>query len=138
MSVSRLIAGSVGTVLVGILAGFILSSVVGVMAQDAGVFGSGESNVARAYMVGLLQQDPSAVTNIRPTQDIAQRAMDLQGAQQSRNTTIQPLSLTYMGGASMNGVSIHIYAVGLRTSSGVDQFFPLALTISSGKVIRSE
>jgi len=33
---------------------------------------------------------------------------------------------------------VHIYAVGLRTAQGVDQFFPLALTVSGGKVVRSE
>jgi hypothetical protein len=33
---------------------------------------------------------------------------------------------------------VQIYAVGLRNSQGVDQFFPLALTISGGKVVRSE
>jgi hypothetical protein len=135
---SRLIASSVGTVFVGVLAGFILSAVVGVMAENSGFFGSGESPVARAYMLGLLQQNPAAVTNIRPTQDVAQRAMDLQGAEQSKSTTIEPLSLTYLGGSSLSGISIHIYAVGLRSGSGVDQFFPLALTVSSGKVVRSE
>jgi hypothetical protein len=138
MALSRLIAGSVGTVIVGILAGFVLASVVGVVAQDFGFFSSGESPVARQYMLGLLTQNPSAVTNIRPTRDIAQRAIELQGAQQGRNTSIQPLSLTYLGGGSMGSISIHIYAVGLRSGSGVDQFFPLALTITGGKVLRSE
>ena len=133
-----MIAGSVGTVIVGILAGFVIASVIGVVAQDSGLFSSGESPVARQYMLGLLEQNPAAVTNIRPTQDIAQRAMELQGAQQSRNTSVQPLSLTYLGGGSMGSISVHIYAVGLRSASGVDQFFPLALTISGGKVLRSE
>jgi hypothetical protein len=38
----------------------------------------------------------------------------------------------------MGGYSVHIYAVGLRNAQGVDQFFPLALTVFGGKVIRSE
>jgi hypothetical protein len=138
MSVSRIISGSVGTVIVGLLTGFVFASVVGVVAQDVGFLSSGESPVARQYMLGLLQQDPGAVTNIRPAQDVTQRAMELQGAQQSRNTNIVPLSLTYLGSGSMGSVSVHLYAVGLRSSSGVDQFFPLALTVVSGKVIRSE
>ena len=46
--------------------------------------------------------------------------------------------LTYIGGASAGSYSVHIYAVGLRTAQGVDQFFPLALTVSGGKVVRSE
>ena len=41
-------------------------------------------------------------------------------------------------GATVGGYSVHIYAVDLRNSQGVDQFFPLALTVSGGKVVRSE
>jgi hypothetical protein len=132
------LAGSVGTVLVGILFGFVAASAVGTFAENEGFFTSGESPVAHAYMLGLLQQDPGAVTDIRPAQGIAQRAMEFQGAEQRRSTAIQPLSLTYLGGGSMGSVSVHLYAVGLRNSSGVDQFFPLALTVLNGKVVRSE
>lgn len=133
-------AGSVGTVLVGALIGFFIASAIGLIVQDNGLFGgNGESPVARAYMLGLLQRDPSSMTSIRPQQGIAQRAAELQGAASSRSgQSIQPLSLTYLGGMSMGQVSVHIYAVGLRSTSGVDQFFPLALTIAGGKVIRSE
>jgi len=138
--VTRLFGGTVATVLVGILAGFILSSAVGLFIQDSGVFGgSGESPVARAYMLGLLQRDPSSMSSVRPQQGIAQRAAELQGAESSRTGSgMQPLSLTYIGGATIGQFSVHIYAVGMRTSSGVDQFFPLALTIAGGKVMRSE
>jgi len=124
----RLIAGSAGTLLVGMFAGFVLASAVGVFIQDSGLFGaSGESPIARAYI------------GIRPNQSIAQRAAELQGADTSRTTaSIQPLSLTYIGGAGVGSYSVHIYAVGLRTAQGVDQFFPLALTVSGGKVVRSE
>jgi hypothetical protein len=136
----RLIAGSTGTLLVGMFAGFLIASAVGVFVQDSGLFGaSGESPIARAYMLGLLQRDPSAIAGIRPNQSISQRAAELQGADTSRTTsTIQPLSLTYIGGATVGSFSVHIYAVGLRNSQGVDQFFPLALTVSGGKVVRSE
>jgi len=100
---------------------------------------SGESPIARAYMLGLLQRDPNSIVGIRPNQSIAQRAAELQGADTSRTTSsIQPLSLTYIGGATVGTYSVHIYAVGLRTAQGVDQFFPLALTVSGGKVVRSE
>jgi hypothetical protein len=136
--VSRLIGGAVGTVLVGVLAGFVASSIVGIVVQDSGVMGgNGESPIARSYMLGLLQQDPALLTNVRPAQDITSRAKELQGTQ-TRNTAITPLSLTYLGGGSAGPVSVHIYAVGLRNPSGVDQFFPLALTVLNGKVIRSE
>jgi hypothetical protein len=121
-------------------AGFLVASFVGVIVQDSGLFGtSGESPVARAYMLGLLQRDPNAIVGIRPNQSIAQRAVELQGADTSRSSAaIQPLSLTYIGGATVGSYSVHIYAVGIRSASGTDQFFPLALTVSGGKVVRSE
>ena len=139
MAVQRLISGWAGTLLIGVLSGFIVASVVGIFVQDSGLFGaSGESPVTRAYMLGLLQRDPGSITGIRPNPDIAQRALELQGAEQTRSTTMQPLSLTYLGGASLGRLSVHIYAVGMRGSSGTDQFFPLALTVVAGKVVRSE
>ena len=129
-----------GTLLVGMLTGFILASAAGVIVQDSGLFGtSGESPIARAYMLGLLQRDPNSIVGIRPNQSIAQRAAELQAADTSRTTaSIQPLSLTYIGGATVGSYSLNIYAVGLRNAQGVDQFFPLALTVSGGTVIRSE
>jgi len=136
----RLIAGSAGTLLVGMFAGFVIASAVGVFVQDSGLFGaSGESPVARAYMLGLLQRDPNSIVGIRPNQSIAQRAAELQGADTSRTTsTIQPLSLTYIGGATVGGYSVHIYAFDLRNSHGGAQFFPLALSASVGAVVRTE
>jgi hypothetical protein len=136
---TRALTGTVGTVLVGALIGFFVASAVGIFVQDSGVFGgNGESPVARAYMLGLLQRDPNSISSIRPQQGIAQRAAELQGASSRSSSTTQPLSLTYLGGGSAGPLSVQIYAVGVRTSSGVDQFFPLALTIAGGKVVRSE
>src|SRR5213083_3788166 len=119
----RLISGWVGTLLVGALFVFVIASAAGVVVQDSGLFGaSGESPIARAYMLGLLERNPNSIVGIRPNQSIAQRAAELQGADTSRTTTsIQPLSLTYIGGASVGSYSVHIYAVGLRTAQGVDQ-----------------
>jgi hypothetical protein len=136
----RLIAGSAGTLLVGVLTGFVIASAIGVLVQDSGLFGaSSESPIARAYMLGLLQRDPNSIVGIRPNQSIAQRAAELQAADSSRTTAqIQTLSLTYIGGASVGSYSVHIYAVGMRSAQGVDQFFPLALTVYGGKVRRSE
>jgi len=130
----------VGTLLVGMLAGYVIAAAAGVFIQDSGLFGaSGESPVARTYMLALLQRDPNSIVGIRPNQSIAQRAAELQAADSSRTTAqIQPLSLTYIGGATVGIYSVHIYAVGLRNSQGVDQFFPLALTVYGGKVQRSE
>jgi len=122
------------------LAGYVIAAAAGVFIQDSGLFGaSGESPVARTYMLGLLQRDPNSIVGIRPNQSIAQRAAELQAADSSRTTAqIQPLSLTYIGGATVGVYSVHIYAVGIRNAQGVDQFFPLALTVYGGKVQRSE
>ena len=122
------------------LAGYVIAAAAGVFIQDSGLFGaSGESPVARTYMLGVLQRDPNSIVGIRPNQSIAQRAAELQAADSSRTTAqIQPLSLTYIGGATVGVYSVHIYAVGIRNAQGVDQFFPLALTVYGGKVQRSE
>jgi hypothetical protein len=73
--------------LVGMLAGFVIASAVGVFVQDSGLFGaSAESPIARAYMLGLLQRDPSSIVGIRPNQIIAQRGAELKGADASRTT----------------------------------------------------
>jgi hypothetical protein len=135
-----LIAGSAGTLLVGMFTGFVIASAVGVFIQDSGLFGaSGESPVTRTYMLGLLQLDPNSIVGIRPNQSIAQRAADLQGADTSRATQqITPLSLTYLGGGSVGAYSVHIYAVDYRNGQGVTQFFPLALPVNGGKVVRRE
>src|SRR5437879_13776650 len=136
----RLVAGSAGTLLVGMFAGFVIASAVGVFIQDSGMFGaSGESPIARAYMLGLLQRDPNSIVGIRPNQSIAQRAAELPGADTSRTTaSIQPLSLTYIGAATVGTYSVPIYAVGLRNSQGVDQFFPLPLPVSGRQVVRRD
>ena len=122
------------------LAGYVIAAAAGVFIQDSGLFGaSGESPVAWTYMLGRLQRDTDSIVGIRPNQSIAQRASELQAADSSRTTgQIQPLSLTYIGGATVGVYSVHIYAVGIRNAQGVDQFFPLALTVYGGKVQRSE
>src|SRR5881392_527289 len=92
----RLIAGSAGTLLVGMFAGFVIASAVGVFIQDSGLFGaSGESPVARAYMLGLLQRDPNSIVGIRPNQSIAQRAAELQGADTSHHV-VHPAALAHL------------------------------------------
>lgn len=138
----RALQDPIGTLVLGVLTGFILSSVAGVFIQDSGLFGSNaESPITRAYMLGLLQRDPGSVVGIQPDKGVARRAVDLQGAESARSAvTIQPLSLTYLGGASVTGFSVHIYAVDIRTSDGRNEFWSAALTVrqSDRKVIRLE
>lgn len=128
----------VATLFIGAFAGYVLAALVGTVLQDNGLLGSGESAQARAYMIGLLERDPDSVTALRPKGDIVQRATEIQTAEQSRSSTMKPLTLTYLGGGTVGRISVHIYAVAMRASNGRDQFFPLALTIIGGKVVRSE
>ena len=138
MGSTRPLAPFVAILLVGLLAGWIVTAVVGLVFQDNGLVGSGESPEARAYMIGLLERNPDSIAQLRPHGDVVQRAIEFQSAEQSKQTTMKPLSLTYLGGATMGRISVHIYAVGMRAANGRDQFFPLALTLVGGKVVRSE
>jgi hypothetical protein len=123
---------------VGALFGWLVTGVVGSFVQDKALFGSGESAEARDYMIGLLERNPDSIAALRPHGDVVQRAIEFQSAEQSKQTSMKPLSLTYLGGGTMGRISVHIYAVGMRASNGRDQFFPLALTLVGGKVVRSE
>src|SRR5437762_13019946 len=107
------------------LAGYVIAAAAGVFIQDSGLFGaSGESPVARTYMLGVLQRDPNSIVGIRPNQSIAQRACELQAADSSRTTAqIRPLSLTAIGGATVGACSVHIYPVDRRNAQGDDQLF---------------
>jgi hypothetical protein len=138
----RALSDPIGTVLIGVFTGFILASIFGIVIQDSGLFGSNaESPVTRAYMLGVLQRDPNSTAGIAPDKSVAGRAADLQGADVARTTmTIQPISLTYLGGASVTGFSVHIYAVDIRTSEGTNEFWSAALTVrqSDHKVVRFE
>ena len=135
-------ASPVGTLLVGVLMGFILASVAGVFIQESGLFGTNaESPVSRAYILGLLQRDPNSMAGAAPDKGVAARAVDLQGAEVARTTrAIQPLSLTYLGGASVSGYSVHIYAIDMRTADGMTDFWSAAVTVRQAdhRVIRLE
>ena len=47
-------------------------------------------------------------------------------------------SLTYLGGRTAGALAVHVYAIEIRAANGQRQFFPLALTLVSGKVVRRE
>jgi hypothetical protein len=127
---------------VGVLTGFILASIFGVFVQDTGLFGtSAESPITRSYVLGMLERDPSSMAVAQPDKSVAAKAVDLQGAEAAKSTrAIQPISLTYLGGASVAGYAVHIYAIDMRTSDGQTDFWSAALTErqSDHKVIRLE
>jgi hypothetical protein len=88
-------------------------------------------------MMALLQRESESLSQLRPARDVISRALEQQNASQ-QSTEVKPLSLTYLGGGSSGRISVHIYAVEIQAGSGQYQFFPLALTIVGGKVVRVE
>jgi hypothetical protein len=124
--------------IVGGLMGYALTGVATTMVADSGVLGgSGESNDAHKYMMALLQRESDSLSQLRPTRDVVSRALEAQNASQQAQD-VKPLSVTYLGGGSSGQLSVHIYAVEIQAGGGQYQFFPLALTIVGGKVVRVE
>jgi hypothetical protein len=128
----------IAMLLVGGLVGYVGTAFTTTMVADSGILGGGgESNDAHKYMMALLQRESESLSQLRPARDVISRALEQQNASQ-QSTEVKPLSLTYLGGGSSGRISVHIYAVEIQAGSGQYQFFPLALTIVGGKVVRVE
>lgn len=125
------------TILMGALLGYVGAALVGAVFQERGVVGTGESPEARQFMISLLASDPDSIAALTPERDVVSRAAQFQQTQEGRGQWV-PISLTYLGGASQGRLSVHMYAVEMRTTSGQNRFFPLALTLVNGKVVRRE
>lgn len=124
--------------IVGGLMGYAGTAFATTLVADSGILGGGgESNDAHKYMIALLQRESESLSRLRPTRDVVSRALEQQNASQQRQD-VKPLSVTYLGGGSSGRISVHIYAVELQAGGGQYQFFPLALTIVGGKVVRVE
>lgn len=133
--VPSIVSTAIGTILVGVLIGYVLSAGVSSFVQDQGWFASsGEAPEARAYMVALLQRQSDSLAALRPRQDVVSQALAAQSTSQSTNSA-KPLSLTYLGGATSGRLSVQIYAVEVRANDGSQQLFPLALTLLGGRVV---
>jgi hypothetical protein len=128
---------AIGTLLVGALLGYIVSALAGPLVEDSGLIGNGESPHARAYIIGLLQSDPESLAALTPGRGIVARALQFKNVAASQGT-ITPISLTFLGGKNKNGITVNMYAIEVKNSSGRNTFFPLALTLVGGKVIRRE
>lgn len=124
------------TVAVGVLFGFLFAAFAGPMwAQSVGA--SNESPEARSFMLGLLRDDPDALVRLRPSRDVASRAFELKSAGGAQILRTNPVSLTYLGGGSQGPLRVDIYAVQLRIGEET-RYFPLALTLIGGKVVRTD
>ena len=120
----------------GALFGFVVGAVGGGLLEERSPF-SHESAAARQYMISLLEQEPQSLIALTPRSDVVSRAMQFASAEGTAGT-ITPLSLTYLGGKSSGLLSVHAYAIEVRSADGQRQFFPLALTLVGGKVVRRE
>ncbi|MEX2046738.1 MAG: hypothetical protein WEE03_06205 [Chloroflexota bacterium] len=124
--------------IIGGLIGYALTGLTTTVVADSGIFGGGgESNEAHKYMMAFVDRESESLSRLGPAQDVVSRALQQQNVSQ-QTQTVEPLSLTYLGGGSAGRISVHIYAVELQASGGQYQFFPLSLTIVGGRVQRVE
>jgi len=136
--ISPLVRTALAMLLVGGLIGYVGTAFTTTLVADSGILGGGgESSDAHKYMIALLQRETDSLSQLRPTRDVISRALEQQNASQQASD-VKPLSVTYLGGSSSGRISVHIYAVEIQASGGQYQFFPLALTIVGGKVVRVE
>ncbi|MDE3113734.1 MAG: hypothetical protein KGN00_09610 [Chloroflexota bacterium] len=123
--------------LVGGMLSFVVTALGSGLAEEKAIFGVHESSAARQYMISLLENEPQSLISLLPKTDVVSRA--LQFAQsESAAGQIRPISLTYLGGRTSGSLSVFMYAIEVRADNGQRQFFPLALTLSGGRVIRRE
>jgi hypothetical protein len=123
---------------VGGLVGYAATGFTTTIVADSGILGGGgESSDAHKYVMALLQRESESLAQLQPSRDVVSRALQQQSVSQ-QPTSAKPLTVTYLGGSSSGRISVHIYAVELQATGGQYQFFPLALTVVGGKVVRVE
>jgi hypothetical protein len=126
---------AVGTVLVGMLVGYMLAASVSYVITERGWFAnSGEPPEARAYMLAFLQRESDNLAALRPQQDVVSKALSEQMTQTSAGQ-VKALSLTYLGGQSSGPISVQVYAVEARAGDGTQGLITYALTLVGGKVV---
>ena len=124
--------------IVGGLIGYAGTAFTTTLVVDSGILGGGgESSDAHKYMMALLQRESESLSQLQPAQDVVSRALQQQSTS-AQASDVKPLSVTYLGGGSSGRLSVHIYAVEIQAAGGQYQFFPLALTVVGGKVVRVE
>ena len=137
MRLFRASAPWVAVFVLGLMVSFVITAIGTGLAEEKALFGVKENASARQYMISLLQQEPESLIALTPKTDVVSRAMQF-AQSQSGQGRIDPISLTYLGGRTAGALAVHIYAIEIRAGSGQRQFFPLALTLLNGKVVRRE
>lgn len=128
---------AIATVMIGALFGFIVVALGSPLVEQMQLLGQRESPEARAYMIGILENEADALTALTPHGDLVSRAMQYKMSEETQGQWT-PISLTYLGGVSKGPIAVHTYAIEMRDASGREQFLSLALTLANGKVIRRE
>ncbi len=123
--------------LLGGLLSFVVTALSSGLAEEKALFGVRESTAARQYIISLLQSEPDSLIALSPKTDVVNRAMQFAQAESAQGQ-ITPISLTYLGGRTAGPLAVHVYAIEIRAGTGQRQFFPLALTLVGGKVVRRE
>jgi hypothetical protein len=121
----------------GLLMSFVVTALGSGLAEERALFGVHEPPESRQYMIKLLQQEPEGLIALTPKTDVVSRAMQFRQSE-TASGQIQAQSMTYLGGRTSGPLSVHIYAIEIRAGTGQRQFFPLALTLLQGKVVRRE
>jgi hypothetical protein len=133
----RAVSPWLGVFAIAFMLSFVVAALGSGLVEEKAVFGTRESAAARTYMISLLENEPNSLIALTPRTDVVNRAMQFAQAEVAQGQ-ITPISLTYLGGRNAGVLSVHSYALELRTGDGQRQFFPLALTLVEGKVIRRE
>jgi hypothetical protein len=122
---------------IAFLLSFVVVAIGSGLIEEKALFGTRESAAARRYMISLLENEPHTLIALTPRTDVVNRAMQFAQAEVAQGQ-ITVNSMTYLGGRNAGALSVHAYALELRNPDGQLQFFPLALTLVEGKVIRRE
>lgn len=134
----RALSSGAATVIVGALLGYICAALAAPLVGDNPIFGgTGESPIARRYMLALIDADTKAVHELRLPTSVAARANDYKQALGNPGTG-RTETLTYLGGGSQGPVSVHSYIVTFVTAEGERRLIPFALSIAGGKVVHIE
>jgi hypothetical protein len=130
-----LVRTAMAMLLIGGLMGYAGMGFITTVVADSGVLGGGgESSQAHKCVMAIIQRDSSS-TRLCSQSPLVQRALQQQNVSQTVPDA-KPLSLTYLGSGSAGRISVHIYAVEITAGGGQYQFFPLALTLVGGRVVR--
>ncbi len=137
MGMRARVVGAAGSLVLGVLIGYVLTTFFAPFVSDSALFGgTGETRQARDYMLGLVQSNDEMLASVTPGRDVVARAMRLQTA--GKPAPFKTVSLSFVGGRTIGPITFQAYAVEVRPTSGPDRFFPLMLTLVNGKVVRSD